>query len=64
MSRYSLTFTLLGVGVVVVFIADLLIGSVKLPLDAIWAVITNNNSDELTRTLLLNFRLPKAIVAV
>ena len=64
MRRYSLIFTLLGLGVVAVFIADLLIGSVKLPLDAIWAVITNNNSDELTRTLLLNFRLPKAIVAV
>ena len=64
MRKNSRIFILLAIGVVVVFVADLVIGSVKLPLSEILAVISGQSNDELIRTLLLSFRLPKAIVAV
>lgn len=47
----------------VLFVADILIGSVALPLgDVVGALF--GNGDEVTRNIVLNFRLPKAVTAL
>ncbi len=61
----SLLFTLLGVMLVLLFLADILIGSVLIPPgEGIRALLFPSQAVETTRIILLDFRLPKAITAV
>ncbi len=61
--RHNLIFTGLGTLVILFFLLDLFLGSVSLkPGDIIDAVF--NNSGTITGTILLKFRLPKAITAL
>lgn len=61
--RHNLIFTGLGILVILFFLLDLFLGSVSLkPGDIIDAVF--NNSGTITGTILLKFRLPKAITAL
>jgi iron complex transport system permease protein len=48
---------------VVLFVADILIGSVALPLGEVVGALFGNG-DEVTRNIVLNFRLPKAFTAL
>lgn len=61
--RNTILFTCSALLVVVLFVADILIGSVALPLgDVVGALF--GNGDEVTRNIVLNFRLPKAVTAL
>lgn len=46
------------------FVADLLLGSIRIPLAQVGAVLTGNHSDAVSTEILLNFRLPKALAAI
>lgn len=61
--RNTILFTCSALLVVVLFVADILIGSVALPLgDVVGALF--GSGDEVTRNIVLNFRLPKAVTAL
>ncbi len=64
MSRTSLIFLLLSAAVVVLFAADLMIGSVEVSLTEIWAALTGGDCDATTRDIILKIRLLKAITAL
>jgi iron complex transport system permease protein len=50
---------------ILVFIIDLFVGSVKIPFKEIFRILVSGNSDnQIWRTIIYDFRLPKAITAV
>jgi iron complex transport system permease protein len=57
-------FASLGVLVVVLFIADILFGSVSIPLRQLLDVLANREADTAYKEILLNYRLPKALTAI
>jgi len=57
-------FVFLFVLLVITFIADIVFGSVTLPLSEIWAALTGQSDDEVYREIVLNHRLPKALTAI
>lgn len=61
--RNSILFTCSALLVVVLFVADILIGSVALPLGEVVGALFGGG-DEVTRNIVLNFRLPKAVTAL
>jgi iron complex transport system permease protein len=61
----TILFLILTLLAIAFFLADLLLGSVFIPLNEILTVFFNPaNSSEIQRTILLDFRLPKAVTAV
>lgn len=46
------------------FITDLVWGSIDIPLKELFSIISGNHSDPVNTEILLNFRLPKAITAM
>jgi iron complex transport system permease protein len=61
--RYNLIFTGLAILILLFFLLDLFLGSVSLkPKDVIDAIF--NNTENIARTILVKFRLPKAITAL
>jgi len=55
----------LFVGVAILFLADILLGSVKIPArDILLSVFSNHEIKPEWRTILISFRIPKAIAAV
>jgi len=66
MFRYktSALFVMLVLLMVVLALADLAFGSVRIPFDQLLAVITGADSDQAYREILLNYRLPKVITAI
>lgn len=64
MSR-KLIFLLLIFGVLVLFLINIRMGSVHIPLDQVLEVVTlQNNSDSPWAYILLHYRIPKAITAI
>ncbi|MBR7103102.1 MAG: iron chelate uptake ABC transporter family permease subunit, partial [Tidjanibacter sp.] len=61
--RSTILFTCSALLVVVLFVADILIGSVALPLGEVVDTLFGGG-DEVTRNIVLNFRLPKAVTAL
>lgn len=57
-------FTGLGVLVILLFVADIALGSVSIPLRHLWDVLTNQEGASAYREILLNYRLPKALTAI
>ena len=64
MRKQTTYFILLIILLVLLFIGDLLLGSVNIPLKTVMSVLTGNGNNIQEETLIINFRLPKAIVAV
>lgn len=63
--RHKLIFLLLSVMLIILFALDFLSGSVFIPLKSIFeAIFHTGSSVETTRTIVLEYRLPKAIIAV
>lgn len=58
------TFILLLTLLVIVFIADIAIGSVNLPLSDVWGVLTGSSDNAIYHEIILNHRLPKALTAI
>ncbi|ALO14645.1 Hemin transport system permease protein HmuU [Salinivirga cyanobacteriivorans] len=55
---------LISVITVALFIADLLLGSVIIPLPDFWELINDKSSNDFLHTILFNFRFPRALTAV
>jgi len=63
-SKYSLLFVLLAISAVVLFFADIFLGSVAIPFREVWQVLSGQeNVSSATEQIVLYFRIPKAIVA-
>lgn len=62
--RYPFLFLLLVILTAVLFLTDLVFGSVHIPLRDVFSVFTGNSSNIITSEILLNLRLPKAITAI
>ena len=63
-SRSTILFVSLAILLVILFVLDLLIGSVHIPLRDILGVIVGADLDPATRLIVLDIRLVKAIVAI
>ncbi len=63
MSR-RLLFTLLSILLVALFVVDLAVGSVSIPLRDIWAALTRGAIDPMTADIVIKIRLTKALVAI
>ena len=61
---YPILFLLLTTLMIVFFLADLIFGSIYIPLLDVLSTFTGNKSNLITSEILLNLRLPKAITAV
>ena len=64
-SYYRTIFLILGLLLIFFFIADLLLGSVVIPLKQVYlAFFPSAETNETFRTIILSFRLPKAFTAI
>ena len=63
-SRNIILFTTLSILLLVLFVLDLIIGSVYIPLKDIWGALIGGEVDTTTRLIIFDIRLMKAIVAV
>jgi len=63
-SRYVLLFTALTALTIVLFLLDLAVGAVAVPLDDVWAALTGGDCPRATAKIILNIRLIKAVVAL
>jgi len=64
MLRTRLCFVLIAVSGVLLFLADILLGSTSIRAADVWAALTGGSVDATLRDVVLKFRLPKAVVAV
>ena len=64
MSRTALLFTLLTLLTAALFIGDLAVGSVDIPLREVWAALTGGNCDSTYATIIQKIRLLKALTAL
>ena len=62
--HYTILFVILSLLLVILFVLDLLIGSVHIPLRDILGALFGGYVDASTRLIVLDIRLIKAIVAV
>lgn len=64
-TNYTKHFILLSVLLVILFFVNISFGSVQIPIDEIFKIITGDSpAKESWETIILNFRLPKAITAI
>lgn len=63
-SRTTFLFTALGLLTAALFIADLAVGSVAVPLGDVWAALTGGSCDPATSDIILKIRLLKAVTAL
>ena len=63
-SRSVLLFTALTVLTVFLFLLDLAVGAVPIPLGDVWAALTGGDCPRATAKIVLNIRLIKAVVAL
>lgn len=63
-SRYVLLFTALTALTIVLFLLDLAVGAVAVPLGDVWAALTGGDCPQATAKIVLNIRLIKAVVAL
>lgn len=62
--RNAILFSLLTLAVGVLFVADIAVGSVDIPLRDVAAVLTGGETDASLRNIIIDIRLMKAIMAV
>ena len=63
-SRSVLLFTALAALTLVLFLLDLAVGAVAVPLGDVWAALTGGDCPRATAKIILNIRLIKAVVAL
>ncbi|MFA7043928.1 MAG: iron ABC transporter permease [Bacteroidales bacterium] len=64
MSRNGILFVSLFVLLLLLFLADLAFGSIRIPLQEMRTALSNNQGNSIYREILLNYRLPKALTAI
>ena len=63
-NRSTILFWILSAMVVLLFTADIAVGSVNIALRDIWATLTGGECDAVTARIIIDIRLMKAIVAI
>lgn len=63
-NRSTILFCILSTLVVLLFAADIAVGSVNIALSNIWAALTGGECDAVTARIIIDIRLMKAIVAI
>lgn len=63
-NRTTILFLLLTVAVVTLFICDIVVGSVNLPLSQVLGVLTGATTDPTIRSIVIDIRLLKAVIAL
>ena len=63
-SRSAILFATLSAFTVGLFLLDLAVGAVRIPLDDVWAALTGGDCPRATAKIVLNIRLIKAVVAL
>jgi len=63
-TSHRLLFVGLGALIVLLFVADLALGSVSIPLGQLIDVLGGHDGDQAYREIILNYRLPKALTAM
>lgn len=63
-SRSTILFSILITLTVGLFLLDLAVGAVNIPIRDVWAALTGGNCSRATKKIVLNIRLIKAIVAL
>ena len=63
-TRTTILFVALGLLTALLFMLDLSVGSVAVPLPDVWAALTGGDCPEATAKIILNIRLVKAVVAL
>ena len=63
-SRTTILFMLLSFVALAMFIVDIAVGSVNLSLDTIWGVLTGTTTQSAIRSIVIDIRLVKAIMAI
>ena len=63
-SRPVILFTALSVLTVGLFLLDLAVGAVRIPVGDVWAALTGGDCPRTTAKIVLNIRLIKAVVAL
>ncbi len=64
MTRPALLFTLLTLTTAALFLTDLAVGSVDIPLSEVWAALSGGACDPTVSTIVLKIRLLKAVTAL
>ena len=64
MTRPALLFVLLALATAALFIGDLAVGSVDIPISEVWAALTGGPCDPTNGTIILKIRLLKAVTAL
>ncbi len=62
--RWIATFTILGILLLCLFAGSICIGSIKIPLTEAFRTIFSGGGDPLTRSILFDLRLPRALAAL
>lgn len=62
--NHSRLFILLMLTLCCAFLADIVMGSVTLPLSDVWDTLTGNAQNPIYREIIFNHRLPKALTAI
>ncbi len=62
--RASILYIICAIITIALFVVDLSIGAVNIPLKDVWNVLFGGNCDEITRAIVINIRLLKAVVAL
>ena len=63
-SRTTILFILFTAAVAVLFVADIAVGSVSIPIRDVWAALTGGECDPTTARIIRDIRLMKAVVAL
>lgn len=63
-SRSAILFSSLSLLTAALFVADLVIGSVNIPLRDVWAALAGGDCDPVTAKIVFDIRLTKAVVAL
>lgn len=63
-NRNTIAFVLLGLAVLALLVADVAVGSVSIGFRRVLAVLTGSEHEETIRYIVLNFRVPKSIMAL
>lgn len=62
--RTKLIFVILSVLLVIMFLADLMVGSVNISVSEVFAALTGGETDAMTAKIIIDIRLIKAVVAL
>ncbi|MBO5399489.1 MAG: iron ABC transporter permease [Alistipes sp.] len=62
--RSAILFTVLAIAIALLLAIDIMVGSVGIAIGDVWAALTGGDCDPITRKIILDIRLMKAIVAI